>query len=274
VTTSVYRPRQGRPAPDGPHKGVPAHLKQPLERWLEEAYTLPKTSPILSHPLDRVGLERLAAYLRIDAQGVDIDGLFATILAWADFDEERLLDLLHYTLLLPSPRTRDWESLETLLDLGGSVWRATPQGLVDRVDPTATAEFEEAIKPADTASSELSQAWTASYGRNPDAKASWRHSILAAESIYKPIVCPNNGSANLNGVIGDLRTQGWKLLVRGKHRDHSVEPLAQMLELIWTNPNRHGGNAEPEPTLDEARSVLHVAVAAVQIAREKQLVKK
>jgi hypothetical protein len=135
-------------------------LYQPLERWLQETYTLAEASPMLRNPLDRVGLERLAAHLRIDARGVDTRGLFASILAWAD-DEERLLDLLHYTLLLPSPRTRDWESLDTLLELGGSVWHATGWGLVRRVDSTATAEFEEAIKPADTAISAMSQAWTA-----------------------------------------------------------------------------------------------------------------
>jgi hypothetical protein len=102
VTTSVYPPRQGRSTPDGPYEGVPVHLNQPLERWLEKAYTLPKTSSMASNRLDRVGLERLAAYLRIDARGMDTDGIFTSILAWADYDEERLLDLLHYNLVLPS----------------------------------------------------------------------------------------------------------------------------------------------------------------------------
>ena len=110
---------------------------------------------------------------------------------------------------------------------------------------------------------------------NPDPSDAWDHAIKAVEAALRPIVCPNNTKATLSHVVGKLRNQSWKLNVRGRARDHSVEPLVQDLELMWPDPNRHGA-ATPEPpaTLEEARAVVHIAVTIVQWAREGQIVRK
>jgi hypothetical protein len=277
VAASVYPPRQGRPAPNGPYEGVPVHLYEPLVQWLEAQYTLRSPSGMLANPLDRVGLERLAIQLRIDARGVDPRGLFASILAWADYGEERFLDLLHYTVLLPSPlTTKDVAGLDDLLELGDSVWRATDHGLELRVDPTAMQAFDAVTATQDSASEALAKAWTKAYGRNPDAGTAWHHSIKAVEAALRPIVCPNHTGATLGNVIGDLRSQGhlWKLVLRGRARDNNVEPLVQMLELIWTEPNRHGGAPEPAATLEEAQMVVNLAVTIVQWGRDGRIVRR
>ena len=277
MTTSVYPPRQGRSAVRGPYEGVPPHLYQPLERWFQETYTHSETLPtaMLSNPLDQVGLERLAAHLRIDARGVDTRGLFASILAWADYEEERLLDLLHYALLLPSSNSKDWVSLDILLELGGSVWHATEHGLVHRVDPTAMDAFDAATAVQDPASEALREAWTKAYGKNPDASDAWDHAIKAVEATLRPVLCANNTKATLSHVIGELRTGQWKLEVRGRDRSYSTDRFVETLELIWPDPNRHG-SATPEPpaTLEEARAVVQLAVAIVQWGRDGQIVRR
>jgi hypothetical protein len=90
--TTLARPREGRPVLDGPYAGVPDYLHRPLTRWLENVYTVKPDA--LAPEMDEVGLERLAALLRIDLRGTDGFGMLIGILAWADDDDERLLDVI------------------------------------------------------------------------------------------------------------------------------------------------------------------------------------
>jgi len=127
------------------------------------------------------------------------------VLGWADRDAERLLDLIHYTLQLPTRHTKPWKELEVLLALGGSTWRATEKGLERRVDPTAVETFSMVTAFQDPASEHLGLAWSHAYGRNPDPSDAWDHAIKAVEVALRPMVCPNNTKATLSHVIGELR---------------------------------------------------------------------
>jgi hypothetical protein len=48
-----------------------------------------------------------------------------------------------------------------------------------------------------------------------------------------------------------------------------------MIRLIWPNPDRHGNpNVRREPTLQEARAVVNLAVTLVQWGRDSLMVKR
>jgi hypothetical protein len=204
VTTDLFTPRPGRPAPDGPYERVPPHLRHQLIGWLLDVYSIMPADAI-SPRIDVAGLELVAAWLRIDLNGPDADGPFPAVIGWASVDDERFLDLLHYTLKFRSNARRLWKKLDLLLAIGRSVWRATEKGLVLRQDPTATAAFEKAREPKDVASAELSEAWSKAYGRDLDASDAWDHAIKAVEAILRGIVSPNNTQATLGTLIRDLR---------------------------------------------------------------------
>jgi hypothetical protein len=272
VTTQLTA-REGRPALDGPYEGVPDYLRRPLIRWLENVYTV--TPDTLAPDMDEAGLERLAALLRIDLRGTDGYGMLIGILAWTDDDDERLLDVIHYTLQIPTRRPNMWNELEVLLAYGGSKWAATGKGLQLRVDAIAMEAFSTVIAVPDGASDHLPLAWAGAYGRNPRPASAWHHSIKALEASLQGVVCPNNSTATLSQVIDELKTGQWKLEVRGRARDYSIDPLVQMLELVWPDPNRHGSPTPELPaTKEEARAVVQLAVTIVQWARDGQIVRK
>jgi hypothetical protein len=271
--TTLVRPREGRPALDGPYEGVPDYLRRALIRWLEKVYTI--TPDTLSPDMDEVGLERLAALLRIDLRGTDGYGMLSGIFAWTDDDDERLLDVIHYTLQIPTRMPKMWSELEVLLAYGGSIWAATGKGLQRRVDTTTTEAFNAATGVPDSASDHLALAWTGAYGRIPHLASAWHHSIKALEVSLRKVICPNNPTATLSHVIDELNTGKWKLKVRGRARDYTIDPLVQMLELVWPDPNRHSSD-EPEPpaTIEEAHAVVQLAVTIVQWARDSQIARK
>jgi hypothetical protein len=101
----------------------------------------------------------------------------------------------------------------------GPIHPAPRAGVADphaRVDPAATAAFEMAASPEDTASDELAVAWTKAYGRDPDLSDAWDHAIKAVEAVLIPIVVPTQAGAHIGHVIGQLDRQGeqWNTLLR------------------------------------------------------------
>jgi hypothetical protein len=273
VTTQLTA-RDGRPAlQDGAYEGVPDHLRRPLTRWLESVYTV--TPDMLAPKMDEAGLERLAALLRIDLRGTDGYGMLSGILAWVGDDHERLLDVIHYTLQIPTLMTKRWDELEILLAYGGSMWTATGRGLQRRVHATAMEAFDTVIAVPDNASDHLVQAWTGAYGRNSHPASAWHHSIKAVEASLRAVVYPNSQMATLSHIIDELKNGRWRLQIRGQARDYAIDPLIQMLELIWPDPNRLDSAAMEIPaTREEACAVVQLAVAMVQWSRDGQIVKR
>jgi hypothetical protein len=182
---------------------------------------------------------------------------------------DALLEDLHSTV--GTRITRLINQLEQYLRLGNSTWTIAPdrRSLTSRVDPTAEQVVVQVIAPQDAASDDLATAWRATYGREPDPSDAWDHSIKAVEHILKPVVCPNNAKATLGNVLGDLRSQPhrWKLVLPGTNGDFSVNRLVAMLELIWPNPDRHGGSTATVVALEQAQAVVHLAVTVVQWGR-------
>jgi hypothetical protein len=162
------------------------------------------------------------------------------------------------------------DKLEEYLLLGNSAWALAPdrKGLTNRVDLTAAAAVAQAVAPQDAASDELAEAWRKAYGREPDSSDAWDHSIKAVEHILKPVISPKNNISTLGTIIRDLKAgrQNFQMLL--SHKDgNEVDRLIGMLELMWPNPDRHGGATAAAVTLDQAQAVVHLAVTIVQWGR-------
>lgn len=260
---------------DGPYDGVPDHLYDPLREWVDYSFGGGPNSFA-----DTEGGPRLAAAIRRRAFPLSGERLTVRKVTDSLYPHQRdlMLDAVDAALHLKQMHASQLHTLDEILRLGGSVWQVDPGGdrLVRRVDTTATAAFAEATSPNDMASSELSEAWTAVYGRHPNASDAWDHSIKAVEVVLIPVVTPNKAKATLGDVIGILNSQDsqWKLGLHGHDNSQSAGPLVSMLRLMWPNPDRHGSGTSRMPSPAEAQQVVHLAVTIVQWARCNALEKR
>jgi hypothetical protein len=218
----------------------------------------------------------VAAGLDLDFPDGRPDWAYGEIRKHVRKGDEELLDVVHVTLgVLRSestvPRHPPWQEVDRMLAIGRSAWKATAEGLVHRADPTAQAAFDQVIVTPSSASIELAEAWGQAYARNCNPGDAWDHAIKAVEAALIPIVVPRKATANLGDVIGQLRGQPhlWRLGIRGRNRDHSVEPLVAMLTLLWPDPNRHGSSTPEAPaTPEEGRALVNLATTIVQWVSE------
>jgi hypothetical protein len=264
--------REGRRDDSGPFEGVPEHLLVPLVNWYSKF--IAANQGVVRAP-ERVRM--IALRLRIPAP----KDATAAVAQTAKDDPEGFLDVIDLGLHMVDVITAA-QTLERYLEAGGSVWAvaADRRSLIRRVSDAENRAYQQATNPTDDASAEVSEAWTNVYGRNPNPSDAWDHAIKACEHILKPIVTPNDRSATLGGVVGQLRANPpvFDLVLRDNGQRNVIEPLdafEKMLHLIWVNPDRHGGSPdERKPTQQEAQAVVQLAILVVQWARTGVLVKK
>jgi hypothetical protein len=269
--------REGITKDEAPYEGVPAHLFEPLCQWVNRIFGQDSTTIALTG-FDS-NASRLASAIRVEVP-LNPQGILTVRAVTVSLrrNPELALDAVDAVIHFGEVSGPALDNLTEILQLGGSVWRVDKRGrrLIRRVDTAAAAAFEEASSPSDVASSELQEAWTATYGRNPDASDAWDHSIKAVEAILIPIVTPAKKKATLGDVVGMLDSQGsrWQLALHGHDDSQSVAPLVSMLRLMWPNPDRHGGSSRRKPLLDEAQAVVNLAVTIVQWGRTGVVAKR
>lgn len=199
--------------------------------------------------------------------------MLAAIRARAFEHRDLLLDLIEALLKVPAVHNNFYatQSIDDLLKAGNSAYRINSDrdGLEMRLAPGVKETVEEAINavsPASSAGTHLTQAWNLAYGRSPNPGNSFSEAIKAVEAAAIPVVQPTNAKATLGTVIGELRANPgkWKFEIDGKQP--GVETVLSMASLLWDGQtSRHGGvNPTRSETPEEARAAVHLAAALVQ----------
>jgi hypothetical protein len=258
--------RQGqRPVPELRENFTPA-ATHALVYWLEGEYGYrgrPRTNDAL------VISVALACGVEVRPKAYDPSPMRQLLNAAAQSDPV-MLDVLDATLARGLGAAPD--TLRIVLADAYSVWTVSPdnKSLERRVTRSAGDAMRSAAAPADDASTELSEAWANAYGIKPDASDAWDHSIKAVEALLIPLVVPKKAKPNLGDALGQMKANPEHYRFGPMAGAEGVEKL---LRLLWPNPDRHAGAERRVPTIEEARGIVHLAVAVVQWLRDGLLVK-
>jgi len=146
-----------------------------------------------------------------------------------------------------------------------------------RISEPAAATFSSATTITSNASDHLKKAREAAFGREPDPSTAYWESVKAVEAAAIPVVTPNNKSATLGTILGELRANPQKFSViftRGASpaKGAMVSPLEVVIalgDLLWKNhTNKHGTPEQSVPiTPKQAEMAVPIAVTLVELFR-------
>ncbi|MGH8512435.1 MAG: hypothetical protein ACREV8_00495 [Gammaproteobacteria bacterium] len=217
-------------------------------------------------------MSSVATQIRIPlTRALAVSRMSGEIFAAIEPDDERYLDCVDAVLNVT--RGQDAPRLREILRSGGSAWTVSKDGtqLERRVSESAGQMFEHASMPADSAATELREAWSQAFGRHPNPSDAWDHAIKAVEDVLIPIVTPKMSKANLGSVAGELAAhpEKWDFDLPANGSRGNGETLEGLVRHIWPNPDRHGGAAKRQPTPAEAEAAVQVAVLVVLLCRNR-----
>ncbi len=263
--------------PDVLHDGVPAWLVGSLIDWLRPRCY----SEVIgwgSEP-NPERIRELERRLHLNLGQATPDLLLDDLLEHLTNDEDRLLRAIGVALGWYGPADyitieaeRDLAELENAFRQSGSAWQVAYSstrgwGLERRVDETTAEAARVVMSTGGRASDHLAEAWRHLYARDPSPGEAYAEAVKAVEAAAIPVVCPNDSSATLGKIIGQLRAalDGWALALE-PHDADSIGHLCSMLDLLWRSQRRHG---TPDPATPlrvspgEAEPAVYLAITLV-----------
>ncbi len=248
-----------KPFDDTLYEGVPDHLVDPLQNWLEDAIATDRLAERVNLRLRRPAGRPIRTELVYGGRSEMLDIIDAILHIRRDNDSIRLRD-----------------ELADLLEDGGSAYKISEDlfSLERRVDPSVTEAFQAAQANAakagrKDAAAHLAEAWKNAYGLNPDPGVAYREAVKAAEAAAIPVVIPSDPVPTLGKVLSSLG-QGaakWELAIADKSGAPApIDPAIAMIALLWEgHRDRHAGGPTTAPiTQPAAEAAVHLAATLVQ----------
>lgn len=175
-------------------------------------------------------------------------------------DETHCLDVIEAMLATcyPPNLSQMMQVINPILLESGSKWIAVDNDgtavLEERVDATTTEAFNTAVAASNDSSDLLKKAWRYAFGRNPSPSEAYNYAIKAMEAASWPIITPNNNSATLGHILGEMKThpEKWHTKISEKQTNLGSETVASAMQLIWEGHTDRHGTANPVAVTQEA----------------------
>lgn len=260
-------------------KNIDEWLATSLWNWICEAFTHPakvvngaRYGPHFDNELLREieRVLRVPVGLNVRKQALDVDPAVNTVkVAYQKRSTRDLWRLVNY--LLGHGHAHGGKLKTYLLDAGSAYTVADAGGgrcyLTDRVPEGVEVAAAAAFRYAN-GGNRLASAWEAAFGINPDPTRAYSMAVKAVEDAAIPVVCPNDTSATLGKVIGQVNAGTWKLPhLREDPNAPTHDVLVGMMRTLWVGQHdRHGGPSSvgvPAVTQEEAESAVMLAVTMV-----------